>query len=871
MLWFRLALREIFHHRKFAVFFILNLCLGITGFVVLDAYRGSTEMLLAAQSREMLGADFALRALQPITDAHRQVVARSVGAGTLEARRVDLYSMLASASASRLVELRAIDENFPFYGEIILEKSGRADVLLRRMLNQESIVWIDTELRLQLGVEIGDVLSIGDASFRVQDILEKDSGPSATGISLAPRVYLGLDQLEKTNLIRKGSRIVYQSYFKLPSTQFDVDVLAQEIRQEIRDPTLKIQTHRTASRELARALTSASDFLGLVSLATLFLAAIGVAYAFRAHWMSRLREIAILMSLGVRVVDARRIYVLELLLLGLAAGILALLSGVLCMLLAPALLGNLFPVPLQDVLQLRLGLRSAAVALGVATLSGFLLALPWLVRLRSFSPATLFRENAQPTLEISPRSVIWFLPSLLFFALLSVVQARSFVLGIKFLLLLVAVCALLMIGFWIFFVLVRASSQTSNLVLRLALREVVRRKVASFACFVSIALCSFLISLVPQLHALLAADFQQPAGAALPSLFLFDIQEEQVTDLQTYLTRFQKEPIGLSPLIRARLLAIDGKTVAAWATQDGFATREDEDQRWTRERSYNLTIREKLLPSERIVAGRPFLHESSTRHDTATNFDAQAEISVEEAFAKRMGVKLGSVMQFDVQGVEVSGVIVSLRKVRWNGFEPNFFVQFQSGVLDEAPKTYLAAVASMAPQMKTELQNGLVAKFPNVSIVDISRVVEKIQAIFHKIELAMQVLSFFSVGVGILLLILIVRQEVLAMRWEINLLKVLGARYSSLRAVLLLRFVGIVLVSTLFGVGFSMGATTLLAHNVFEIAGSPNWMLAVAVVGWGTLLSVPAVLFVARKVLRERALRGLVSDLTDLDTSSSVD
>lgn len=870
MLWLRLAFREIFHHRKFAIFFILNLCLGITGFVVLDAYRSSTEAVLAAQSREMLGADLVLRALRPLTDGEREVVVRYVGVGVQEAQRVDLYSMLASASASRLVELRAIDENFPFYGEIILEKSGHIDAQRRSVLNREAVVWIDTELRSQLGVEIGDALHIGAAEFRVQDVLQKDSGRSATGVSLAPRAYLGLDQLAKTDLIRKGSRIVYQSYFKLPSTQLDVEALARELRQEIHDPALKIQTHRTASRELARALTSTSDFLGLVSLATLFLAAIGVAYAFRAHLVSRLREIAILMSLGVRVIDARRIYVLELSLLGLAAGFLALCFSAFCMRFVPALLGNLFPTELLDILQLRLGLRSGGVALGVATLSGLLLALPWLVRLRSLSPAALFRENAQPTLTISPKSVIWFLPAISFFALLAVLQARSFVLGAQFLLLLVAAFVLLAICFWSFFVLARASNKASNLALRLALREVVRRKAASFACFISLALCALLISLVPQLHALLKTDFQQPAGTALPSLFLFDIQEEQVADLHTYLARFHEAPIGLSPLIRARLLAIDGKPIAASTERDSFKTREDEDQRWTRERSYNLTIRATLLPSERIVAGRPFSR-SAAAGDENESFDALAEISVEEGFAKRMGLKLGSVMQFDVQGVEVPGVIVSLRKVRWNSFEPNFFVQFQPGILDEAPKTYLAAVASVDPGVKAELQNGLVAQFPNVSIVDISRVVEKILGIFHKIEIAMRMLSLLAVGVGFLLLALVVRHEVIAMRWEISLLKVLGARYASLRAMLLMRFAGIVLASTLSGVELSLGVTILLARAVFEIEGRPNWLLAVAVVGAGTLLSMLVVLLAARRVLHERALRGLVSHSAARDTFSSAD
>lgn len=855
MLWLRLAWREIQKHRKFALFFVFNLSLGITGFVALDAYRGAMEALLAAQSREMLGADLVLRALRPLAASERAAVARTVAAEVQEAQRVDLYSMVASATASRLVELRAIDSNFPLHGEIVLEQAGLADASQRAALAREAQIWIDTELRSQLGIAIGDSVQIGEASFRVQDVLQKDSGRSVSGVSLAPRVYLGLAQLENTRLIRKGSRIVYQSYFKIPEPGFDVEAIATQLRREIADPALKIQTHRNASRELARALTAVSDFLGLVSLAALFLAAIGVAYSFRAYLLSRLREIAILMALGVSVANARRVYVWQLFVLGLAAGVVALASSAALLPLTPSLFGDLLASDLEAGLstQLRVGARSAAVALGIASLSGLLLALPGLLRLRDFSPAALFRENAQPSLVASPKSVVAFLPALLFFSLLAIVQARSFVLGMQFLGLLVAACLVLALLFGVFLYVTRHLAKTRSLTLRLALREIARRKAASCAGFVALALCALLIALIPQLRVLLETDLRQPDGATLPSLFLFDIQEDQVADLEKYLAQFHETPIGLSPLIRARLLAIDGKPVAARASDDEFETREEEDRRWTRERSYNLTIRQRFLPSERIVAGRPF----RARYRAESN--AIPEISVEEGFAKRMDITLGSVMQFNVQGVEVSGEIVSLRKVRWNRFEPNFFVQFQAGVLEEAPKTYLAAVAAPTPEIKAVLQNGLVAQFPNVSIVDVSRVVEKILQIFEKMQMAMQLLAALTAGVGFLLLTLLAHYEARAMRWELNLLKVLGAGYAKLCIMTLIRFAWLALAATLSGVALSCGIAALLSHHVFEIEWSMAWALALAVIGLGTLLSLSVAYFAARKVLRERALQVLVA------------
>ncbi len=858
MLWLRLAWREIQKHRKFAIFFVLNLSLGITGFVALDAYRGAMEDLLAAQSREILGADLVLRALRPLAESERSSVARVVGANVQEAQRIDLYSMVASATASRLVELRAIDRHFPLYGEIVLEEAGVANASRRAALNQEAKVWIDTELRSQLHVDVGDFVQIGEARFQVQDMVQKDSGRSGMGVALAPRIYLGLAQLEKTKLIRKGSRIAYQSYFQISPSALEIEAVAKKLRKEIADPGVKIQTHRSSSRELVRALTAVSDFLGLVSLAALFLAAIGAAYSFRAYLMSRLREIAILMSLGVSVANARRIYVWQLFLLGLAAGGVALALSALLLPLTPSFLSGLLTSELQAGLasQLRVGVRSAAVALGIASGSGLLLALPVLLRLRSFSPAALFRENAQPALGLSLKSVTAFLPALIFFGVLAVVQARSFVLGMKFLALLVAACLGLTLLFGVFEYGTRFFAKTKSLILRLALREIVRRKAASFAGFVSLALCTLLIGLIPQLRVLIETDLRQPPGVTLPSLFLFDIQEEQVSDLERYLVQFHARPMGLSPLIRARLLAVDGEPLASRTEESELETREEEDRRWTRERSYNLTIREQLRPSERMVAGRPF------QGRYVVGQAALPEISVEEGFAKRMGMTLGSVMLFDVQGVEVAGKIVSLRKVRWSSFEPNFFVQFQAGVLEDAPKTYLSAVSAPTSDVKTVLQNGLVAQFPNVSIVDVSRILEKILQIFDKMQRVMQLLAVLTTGVGFLLLILLVHYESLAMRWELNLLKVLGASYAKVYALTLIRFAWIALAATTSGMALSCGIAALLAHSVFELAWSMSWGLTLSVIGAGTSLSLVVAYLASRKVVRERALRVLVAPVS---------
>src|SRR5690606_33719544 len=156
------------------------------------------------------------------------------------------------------------------------------------------------------------------------------------------------------------------------------------------------------------------------------------------------------------------------------------------------------------------------------------------------------------------------------------------------------------------------------------------------------------------------------------------------------------------------------------ADTDDALTREEERANQMRSRTYNLSYRGELAPSETIVAGKPF----SGSYSVGSN--EIPEISVEERFAERIGLKLGDVMGFDIQGVPIAGKIVNLRRVRWTSFHPNFFVQFQPGVLDDAPKMFVAAIPGDQTTDNVKLQTAIVTAFPNVSVIDVSNAIERI-------------------------------------------------------------------------------------------------------------------------------------------------
>jgi putative ABC transport system permease protein len=247
-------------------------------------------------------------------------------------------------------------------------------------------------------------------------------------------------------------------------------------------------------------------------------------------------------------------------------------------------------------------------------------------------------------------------------------------------------------------------------------------------------------------------------------------------------------------------------------------------------------------------AGRPF---SGTR---APDAEGPAEMSLEIDFAERLGLDLGDTLGFDVQGVSVEGVVVSLREVRWNSFQPNFFVLFQPGVLEEAPAIYLASVPSLAPEARDALQASLQAEFPNVSSIDVTRAVRRMLGLIDQLHWALAGSSGLSLVVGWMLVLALARDAARARRWEVNLLKVLGAELRDIRRALDLEFALLGLGAGLAGSAASVVAAAILTRYVLEVPWTPAPLPLLAVCIGVPIVCVGSARAAARGVLRERPL-----------------
>jgi putative ABC transport system permease protein len=847
---FRLARREIRNHPRFAMFFAVNLALGFAGFVALDAFEDSVARALTARSQSYLGADVAITSSRPLLEQEIAALDGEAGAGARSSRAVVLFSMAGSGARARLVELRAIDAAFPLYGEIALEAGALAEpVVARRALREAPGAWIDPALLTQLGVEVGGQLRIGRETFRVQGVIASDGGRATSGFSIAPRIYIDLDRLDATGLVATGSRVEYQRLYRLAPGAESAEI-ARAMRRAAPDPRVTARSHEEATRDLARSYAAVTRYLGLVALVAVFLAGLGAAHLFRAHLVRRVSDLAILVSLGATRTRAQAVFVVQLTLLGLAAAGGAAGIGALLLPLLVAIAGDATPPGFEP----RVGLRSALMVAALATLGSSAACLPLIARLRRLRPAQLFAEQAQPALANDPRDAVWWLPAAAGFWAIACWRADSIATGSAFTGVFAVAAVLLAATGLALLAALGAFPRLTRLAPRLALRELARSRVRTLSGFVSLGLCALLVSLVPQLRAVLDRDLETPEGTALPSLFLFDIQPEQREALAAHVEARGSKLQRLSPLVHARLDRVDGEPIPG-APDDEAPPGEsrlsrdgDQQARRIRSRRYNLTYRQDLTDSELLRAGRAFSGSWDPRSARP------AEMSLEIDFAEHLGVGLGDTLRFDVQGVAVEGEIVSLREVRWNSFQPNFFVVFQPGVLEDAPAVYLASVPQLPAEQRDALQASIQVAFPNVSSIDVTRAVQRMLGLIDQLQWALAGSAGLSLAVGWLLVTALARDAARARRWEINLLKVLGAELRDIRRALDLEFALLGGLAALAGSTLSIAAAAVLARWVVEVPWTPALASLAAPLLGIPLVCVLSARAAARGVLREHPL-----------------
>jgi putative ABC transport system permease protein len=844
MLWIRLGFRELLKNRGFSLFFILNLSIGLAGFIAIHSFGRSLNRHLDENLKEILTADLVLSANTELTPGELTLADPVLGSDKTSARLVSFYTMVKVRENARLIRVMAIDDHYPLYGAFALEGRGEQDIqnrpglLLTRDTAHALGITKDADAKMPLG--------LGSKTFYVHDFFRVDPGSSLTALELAPKIYMGIKQLEGTGLIRFGSRIRYSYYYRF-GQGVDVPVLAGKLRKIFYEnhqgqPRINVYDSRDVNRRLGRVTRYFTGYMGLVSVVALFLAGIATAYLFRGYLNMKQREMAVLMSIGA---IQREIYLyvsVQLILLGtLAAGLAIFIS----MFLVPV-----FPFIFKGLIPSNLRLDMDPVTIGLAVAMGMggslIFCLPVFVRIFGVKPLILLRGSrgrGQRSLRRVLGQGISFLPGLVAFSLVSVFVAVSVGNGMVFVAGFVLALVFLAGMGWLIFSGCAYLSFTRNLVMKIAFRNLFRNKWSSLSCFVTIAMGAFLISMIPQVQKGLQTEIKRPEGLRIPVFFLVDIQEEQKSPFIEFMEIQDALLTNISPMVRGRILTVNQKSFYG----ENSARAGDGGRGRGKRLEFNFSHRNSLDDSETIVQGRAL-------SETPWDFEGAApfEISVEKSFAERYGLDLGDIIGFDVQGIPLEGRVVNLRKVRWNSFQPNFFLLFQDGVLNDAPKTYLAAVSHVPREERQDLKNAIVNAFPNISVIDVTRMAGTLLTITDRLSLSIRFMAWLAIAAGLVSIFSIARHGAWKNETQVNLLKVLGADFKAIQGITLLEFGFIGFTAALFAVLLSLGFSWAVSWYFFDSLWQYDLLGSLVILLLTTGICMATAFIASRKVMNTK-------------------
>ena len=762
---------------------------------------------IRVEARQLLAADLAIVGNRPLPAGFDPTagtpglrLTRVEEAPTVVAAPPDAADPAHRPGASQLVELKAVTGEFPFYGKLVLKPQRP----LAELLAPDTAV-VASDLLARLHLRLGDSLRIGGLSFRIAGVVLSE--PDRVGVSFAvgPRVFISGAGLARTPLMGRGSRISHRVLLKFPqgTPGSSIQAVAERLKETIPDPAFyRVETYRDAQPALRENLARVERFLGLVALLSLFVGGIGVAESVRAWLAGRLDAIAILKCLGMRPREIFLLYLGQTALLGLAGSLVGIAAGVAVQQLIPGLFPDLVPASLVHPWQPMALLRGLGLGVGVA----MLFSLGPLSAVLRVPPVRVLRREAEPLPRHPLAAVVTGAILIAGVLALATVQSRSWLLGAQFTGGVVAASAVLAgAALLVIRAVRRLPREFARPWLRQGLAALARPGAATFGAIVALGLGVLVVLAMSLVERRLADEFTRQLPTDAPSAFLIDIQPDQWPGVRALLLRAGASRIDSVPVVPSRLAAVDGLSVDDLAARQPKGRR-DRNRRWLLTREQRLTYMRQLPADNVIVAGALW------------SDPARPEVSVEESFADDLRLHLGSVLRFDVEGVPIDLAVTSIRKVNWRSFGINFSLVVEPGVLDQAPQQRFAAVR-LPPGGEQRVQDLLAASYPNVTVLRIRELLEKVGQVLNRISLGVRFLGGFTVLAGIAILAGAISAGSARRSREVALLKTLGMTRRGVASNFAVEYALIGLVAGIIGACGAAALAWAVVTRGFELTG----------------------------------------------------
>lgn len=776
----------------------IALIIAVTCVTSVVFFTDRIAQALDLQASELLAADLRVVSDHPVKPEYLQAAAEQQ---LQSAQTISFRSMVLNISGkSQLAEIKAVTGSYPLRGALKISRQAfdAGEIVDHGPAKGE--VWIEPRMVNQLNVAPGDEITLGNKSFKISAFLRYEPDRSGDLFSIAPRVLMNLADLPATGLIQEGSRMRYRLLVAGEKSQvrqfrgwLEKHLAAGERVEDVRD----------ARQEVRVALQRGQQFLGLSAIISVVLAFVAVAMAAQRYAERHLNTCAILRCVGAHQSHITRIFLVQLVLLGIIASSFGCLIGYFAHAILYQIAGNLF---LVDLPAPSLWPLLSGYAVGLLGLIGF--ALPPIWRLRNVPTLSVLRRELG---RLKPVTLTSYLFGVVSLALLILWQSGSLKLGFSVIggvLLTALILALCAFGLILF---LKRLLPRLHVEWRFAIANITRRKTASIVQVVAFGIGIMVLLLLTMVRSDLLETWQNSLPADASNRFVINIQPNQLESIQAFFKQHGLSQTRLYPMVRGRLVKINGEEL----NSEDFT---DERAKRLATREFNLSWAKDMQTDNKIVKGKWWSQAGYDPH----------QFSVEEGIARTLNLKPGDVLTYQIAGEDVSASVTSLRSVQWDTFRANFFVLAPPGLLDDYPASYITSF--YLPADRASLLDQLVRQFPNLTIIDISVIMNQVRGIMSRITLTVEYVFIFTLLAGLTVMYAAIQSTLDQRIRENAILRAIGASRKRLLLGLAAEFAVMGLLAGLLAAFCASAAGIVLAEQVFELEYQLNllvWVIGV--------------------------------------------
>ncbi len=817
---FSLALRQTRRSRGKFLFSALAVVLGVAAISAVRTFSGSLEDAVSRESRKLMGADMRLEAGRPIPEEEMTQNLRA--SGGQDSTVIEFNTMMrverpkpGVALGTRLVRVRAVSGGYPYYGTI---SSVPETGFQKLRAAQEPWIIIDSTLLPALGLSEGDAVFLGKQRFRVGGVLKQEPGSPGFSAGYGAPVYIHERYAAQTGLLVTGSRIRYARYFKLPDL-FDVEDWKDRYWKSALNANITIYTYHEAASGVRRFMDNLTKFMTLAGLVILLLGGLGIGLAMNVFVKSRLDDIAVMRALGSTPAGTMRVF----LILGLVTAFAGSAAGYVLGFVAAKVGAGLGAEYLPVAVTVRFDLISALLSL----LPGILFTLAFVLfpvfSIRRISPLRVLRRQPEDQASDGTGMHGWIRRILrLRYEIFAAVvlagvtttvaagQSESLLTGVFFT---IGVAAAVLILFLLSLGLIRLSRSFMSLVnsyrIRQGIANLHRPGNQTSVMLTSIGIGVLLILSLYTVQATVEREVRFDGGGR-PNLYVVDVQPDQRDGVEQIVTRYAASA-KMTPLVSMRVRSINGERIDRSNIEKNANRRNWENS--LRSYEYFATFRDHLNESEKISAGQFW---GKTKPVTQ-------EVSVEDRWADRMGVSVGDQLEFDIGGVPFEAVVTSKRKVDWAGMQINAILLFSPGAIEEASRIYVSSLSVPEQKDRFRFQEEIVARFPNVTVIDVNQVVQTIGGIAENVALVVRWIAGATLLAGLVILTGAIGAGRFARVRESALLKTIGAGRRDLLVILTTEYALVGFLGAAAGSILSQAVAWPLLYYAFDLAPAVPW------------------------------------------------